>query len=130
MIDPYMAVALQTNVHHVTSRAETRKNLIHIGNMIDFVVHMCSIELPVKLIALSEGAVQGYVDEILDMNQAELSLSKTRFSDLSWENRGMILIDDWDLETDSGFLLRAFQIGSAIGSREHLFEAPTWRPST
>ena len=27
MIDPYMAVALQTNVHHVTSRAETKKNL-------------------------------------------------------------------------------------------------------
>ncbi len=36
----------------------------------------------------------------------------------------MILCDDWDLETDSDFLLRAFQIGSAIGSREHLFEAP------
>jgi hypothetical protein len=28
-------------------------------------------DLPVKLIALGEGAVQGFVDEILDMNQAE-----------------------------------------------------------
>jgi len=52
-----------------------------------------------------------------------LSLSKTRFRVCKRENRGMILIDDWDLETDSGFLLRAFQIGSATGSREHLFEA-------
>lgn len=57
-----------------------------------------------------------------------LSLSKTRFNDLSWENRGMILIDDWDLETDSGFLLRTFQIGSATGSREHLFKTSAWRP--
>ncbi len=84
MIDPYMAVALQTNVHHVTSRAETKKNLTHIGNMIDLVVHMCSMELPVKLIALSEGVIQGFVDEIMDMNQAEYT--RTMAADIpGWE---------------------------------------------
>ena len=71
MIDPYIAVALQTTVRHVTTRQEVERNLAHIGNMIDLVVHICSLELPVRLIALGEGAIQGFVDEILDMGQAE-----------------------------------------------------------
>lgn len=71
MIDPYIAVALQTTVRHVTTRQEVERNLAHIGNMIDLVAHICSLELPVRLIALGEGAIQGFVDEILDMGQAE-----------------------------------------------------------
>jgi predicted amidohydrolase len=71
MTDPYIAVALQTTVRHVTTRQEVERNLTHIGNMIDLVAHICSLELPVRLIALGEGAIQGFVDEILDMGQAE-----------------------------------------------------------
>ena len=56
MIDPYIAVALQTTVRHVTTRQEVERNLAHIGNMIDLVAHICSLELPVRLIALGEGA--------------------------------------------------------------------------
>ena len=69
-MDPYLAVGLQTKIKHVTSREEVKRNLNHIGNMIDMVTHMCSLELPVKLIALGEGAIQGFVDEILDMDQS------------------------------------------------------------
>ena len=32
MIDPYIAVALQTTVRHVTTRQEVERNLAHIGN--------------------------------------------------------------------------------------------------
>ena len=71
MIDPYLAVGLQTKIKHVATRPEVEKNLVHIGNMIDMVTHMCSLELPVRLIALGEGAIQGFVDEIMDMDQAE-----------------------------------------------------------
>lgn len=71
MVDPYQAVALQTTVRHVTSRAEVEKNLNHIGNMIDLAMHICSLELPVRLIALGEGAVQGFADEILNLSPAE-----------------------------------------------------------
>jgi predicted amidohydrolase len=71
MIEPYTAVALQTSVHNVPTRQEVEKNLSHIGNMIDLVVHICSLELPVRLIALGEGAIQGFIDEIIDMEQAE-----------------------------------------------------------
>jgi len=71
MIDPYIAVALQTTVRHVATRAEVEKNLKHIGNMIDLVTHICSLELPVRLIALGEGAIQGFVDEIVNMEPAK-----------------------------------------------------------
>ena len=70
MIDPYMAVALQTTIRHVTTRDEVDKNLTHIGNMIDLVMHICALELPVRLIALSEGVIQGFADEILHMSPA------------------------------------------------------------
>jgi predicted amidohydrolase len=73
MTDPYIAVALQTTVRHVTRRPEVEKNLAHIGNMLDLVCHICSLELPVRLIALGEGCIQGFADEILHMSPAEYS---------------------------------------------------------
>lgn len=71
MTDPYVAVALQTTVRHVVQRQETERNLAHIGNMIDLVCHICSLELPVRLIALGEGCIQGFADEILHLSSAE-----------------------------------------------------------
>lgn len=67
MIDPYMAVALQTTVRHCAKRSEVERNLIHIGNMVDLVCHICALELPVRLIALGEGCIQGFADEILHL---------------------------------------------------------------
>lgn len=71
MIDPYIAVALQTTVRHVTRRDDVGRNLTHIGNMIDLVCHICSLELPVRLVALGEGCIQGFADEILHLSSAE-----------------------------------------------------------
>ncbi|MEC9374814.1 MAG: nitrilase-related carbon-nitrogen hydrolase [Pseudomonadota bacterium] len=71
MIDPYIAVALQTSVQHVVKRSEVELNLNHIGDMIDLVTHICSLELPVRLICFGEGAIQGFVDEILNLSPAE-----------------------------------------------------------
>jgi predicted amidohydrolase len=39
--------------------------------MIDLVCHICSLELPVRLITLGEGCIQGFADEILHMTSAE-----------------------------------------------------------
>ncbi|MDP6436783.1 MAG: nitrilase-related carbon-nitrogen hydrolase [Gammaproteobacteria bacterium] len=71
MIEPYNAVALQTKVETVHTRAECEKNLQHIGNMIDLVTHICSLELPVRLICIGEGAIQGFIDEIANMSPPE-----------------------------------------------------------
>jgi predicted amidohydrolase len=71
VIDPYMAVALQTTVRHCATRGEVERNLVHIGNMVDLVCHICSLELPVRLITLGEGCIQGFADEILHLSSAE-----------------------------------------------------------
>jgi predicted amidohydrolase len=71
MLDPYVAVALQTTVRHVVRRQEVERNLAHIGNMLDLVCHICSLELPVRLVALGEGCIQGFADEILHLSSAE-----------------------------------------------------------
>ena len=71
MIAPYMAVALQTTVRHVAKRDDVVRNLAHIEAMIDLVTHICSLELPVRLITLGEGAIQGFVDEIANLTPAE-----------------------------------------------------------
>ena len=71
MIEPYNAVALQTKVETVHTRAECERNLKHIGNMIDLVTHICSLELPVRLICIGEGAIQGFIDEIANMSPPE-----------------------------------------------------------
>ena len=83
-IDPYMAVALQTKVQHVATREDVRKNITHMGNMIDLVMHICSLELPVKLITTGEGALQGFVDEILHLTPKEYA--ETMAADIpGWE---------------------------------------------
>jgi predicted amidohydrolase len=88
MIEPYIAVALQTTVRHVTTRQEVERNIAHIGSMIDLVAHICSLELPVRLIALGEGAMQGFVDEILDLGQAEYT--ETMAADMpGWETEAL-----------------------------------------
>ena len=84
MLDPYIAVALQTTVRHCAKRSEVEKNLTHIGNMLDLVCHICSLELPVRLIALGEGCIQGFADEILHLSSAEYTA--TMAADLpGWE---------------------------------------------
>ena len=75
MIDPYIAVALQTTVRHCVTRSETERNLAHIGNMLDLVCHICALELPVRLVALGEGCIQGFADEILHLSSAEYTAS-------------------------------------------------------
>ena len=75
MIDPYIAVALQTTVRHCATRSETERNLAHIGNMLDLVCHICALELPVRLVALGEGCIQGFADEILHLSSAEYTAS-------------------------------------------------------
>lgn len=75
MIDPYIAVALQTTVRHCATRSETERNLAHIGNMLDLVCHICALELPVRLVALGEGCIQGFADEILHLSSADYTAS-------------------------------------------------------
>lgn len=58
-IAPYMAVGLSTVVHGIGSRAQIERNLAIIEDGIHAAVSIIGINMPVKLIALAEGALTG-----------------------------------------------------------------------
>ncbi len=70
--DSYIAVALQPRVYGCTNREEVRKNLKNQMNLIDdaFINAYLAGGGPVKLLALAEGSIQGFYDELNNMDHA------------------------------------------------------------
>ncbi|MCK9379481.1 MAG: hypothetical protein M0P95_00285 [Sulfuritalea sp.] len=72
----YTAVGVQSNVfdckYTIDSKADFTRNLKHLSHMIDVAVFH-SMEYPVRLIALPEGAIQGFPDEYHDWDPVAYS---------------------------------------------------------
>lgn len=66
-VAPYMAVGLSTVTHGIAERRHIKHNLATIEDAIHAAVSMIGINMPVKLIALAEGALTGFTDEIFDL---------------------------------------------------------------
>lgn len=66
-VAPYMAVGLSTVVYGVAERKHIKVNLQTIEDNIHAAVSMVDINMPVKLIALAEGALTGFTDEAFDL---------------------------------------------------------------
>ncbi|MCL6581901.1 MAG: hydrolase [Firmicutes bacterium] len=66
-VAPYMAVGLSTVVYGVADRSHIKENLRTIEDAIHAAVSMVNINMPVKIIALAEGALTGFTDEALDI---------------------------------------------------------------
>ncbi|MGO4840344.1 hypothetical protein AB4144_49670, partial [Rhizobiaceae sp. 2RAB30] len=66
-VAPYLAVGLSTIVTGIAARSHIRRNLETIEEAIHAAVSICGINMPVKLIALAEGALTGFTDEIFDV---------------------------------------------------------------
>lgn len=66
-VAPYMAVGLSTVIYGIAERRHIRHNLDNIEEAIHAAVSMVNINMPVKLIALAEGALTGFTDEIFDI---------------------------------------------------------------
>jgi predicted amidohydrolase len=62
-----MAIGLSTVVRGIGSRKDIRRNLDTIEDGIHAALSVVSINMPVKLIALAEGALTGFTDEIFDL---------------------------------------------------------------
>ena len=73
MIPPYTAVGLIPTVRGIRKRADITVNLEHIKHMVKAAAWLSSLELPVRLIALPEGALQGFNDEVLDLDHADFA---------------------------------------------------------
>jgi predicted amidohydrolase len=70
-IEQYMALALQPVMRGAQQRADIGRNLDHIAELARAAVWLSAIDLPVRLIAIPEGALQGFTDEIFDWDHVE-----------------------------------------------------------
>ena len=68
MIEPYTAVGLIPTVRGIRKRADIDRNLEHISHLIKAASWLSSLDLPVRLIAIPEGALQAFNDEVLDLD--------------------------------------------------------------
>ena len=71
MIRPYTVVGLVPTVRGIRKRDDIAVNLEHIAHMVKAAAWLSSLELPVRLIALPEGALQGFTDEVLDLDHVQ-----------------------------------------------------------
>jgi beta-ureidopropionase len=66
-VAPYLAVGLSTVVYGVAERKHIRRNIATIEDAIHAAFGVIGINMPIKLIALAEGALTGFTDEIFDV---------------------------------------------------------------
>jgi len=73
MIEPYQAIGLVPTMRGIRHRDEISRNLEHISHLIKAASWLSSLDLPVRLIAIPEGALQGFNDEVLDLDHEEFA---------------------------------------------------------
>ena len=71
MIEQYMALALQPVMRGTHQRSEIPRNLDHIAELARAAIWLTAIDLPVRLITIPEGALQGFTDEIFDWDHVD-----------------------------------------------------------
>lgn len=74
-IAPYNAVGLIPNVRGVHSREEIATNLDGLEDLFAFGCQMSGLDLPVRLVAIPEGALQGFSDEAEDLDHGDYARS-------------------------------------------------------
>jgi predicted amidohydrolase len=67
-IEPYQAIGLVPTMRGIRQRSEIGVNLEHLSHLIKAASWLSSLDLPVRLIAIPEGALQGFNDEVLDLD--------------------------------------------------------------
>ena len=68
MIEPYQALGLVPTMRGIRRRDDIQVNLEHLSHLIKAASWLSSLDLPVRLIAVPEGALQGFNDEVLDLD--------------------------------------------------------------
>jgi predicted amidohydrolase len=68
MIEPYQAIGLVPTMWGIRRRADIRNNLEHLDSLFTASIWLGGLDLPVRLVAIPEGALQGFNDEVLDLD--------------------------------------------------------------
>lgn len=70
-IEQFMALALQPVMRGAHQRADIERNIDHIAELARAAIWLTAIDLPVRLLAIPEGALQGFTDEIFDWDHVD-----------------------------------------------------------
>src|SRR5216684_6200072 len=73
MIEPYQAIGLVPTMRGIRHRDEIRVNIEHLSHLIKAASWLSSLDLPVRLVAIPEGSLQGFNDEVLDLDHVEFA---------------------------------------------------------
>ena len=71
MIEPYNAVGLIPSFCGIRRREDIRHNIEHLKSLTKAAFWLSSLDIPVRLLAIPEGAMMGFNDEVLDVDHAE-----------------------------------------------------------
>ena len=67
-VAPYQCVAISPIAYNISKRSDISRNLDNVEMMIDAAIGISDINMPVKLVALPEGALTGFGDEAFDLD--------------------------------------------------------------
>lgn len=67
-VPPYLSIGLSTVVYGISERKDIARNMRIIEDAIHGSVSICNINMPVKIVALAEGALTGFTDEVFDLS--------------------------------------------------------------
>src|SRR5262249_58281001 len=68
---PYQAIGLVPTMWGIRRREEIAKNLEHLEHLVKAAFWLGGLDLPVRLVAIPEGALQGFTDEGMDTDHEE-----------------------------------------------------------
>src|SRR5919201_800303 len=69
--EPYQAIGLVPTMWGIRRREEIAKNLDHLEHLVKAAFWLGGLDLPVRLVAIPEGALQGFTDEVMDTDHQE-----------------------------------------------------------
>lgn len=73
MIRPYTAVGLIPTVRGIRKRADIAVNIDHLTHLVKAAAWLSGLDQPVRLIAIPEGALQAFNDEVLDLDHVKFA---------------------------------------------------------
>lgn len=73
MIRPYTAVGLIPTVRGIRERADIAVNIEHLKHLVKAAAWLSGLDQPVRLIAIPEGALQAFNDEVLDLDHVKFA---------------------------------------------------------
>ena len=71
MIEPYNAVGLIPTFYGIRRRDDIKHNIEHLKSLTKAAFWLSNLDIPVRLLAIPEGALMGFNDEVLDLDHVQ-----------------------------------------------------------